>query len=119
MEICALKSLKLPQIGFANRELRNLFAEEIKGRNFDPALVRPLSLLTVEDLENVLPYLNEVSLTEILDEYIEPHEPLFRFEHALNQFLKKRGIDDRPNEWIERKFDELRHSVLGLFTVFD
>ncbi|HEX3557624.1 MAG TPA: hypothetical protein VHU19_00360 [Pyrinomonadaceae bacterium] len=80
------------QIGFANRELRNLFAEEIKNRRLDPALVRPLSLLTVEDLESVLPYLDVVPFTEIIDEYIKPHEPLYRFKHVLNRYLSAHGM---------------------------
>ena len=107
------------QIGFANRELQNCFETEIANRQIDAQLVRPLSLLTIEDLENLLPYLDEVSLTEILDEYTKPHEPIFRFRHIFSQFLKLKGIERRPNEWIDRKFDELSASSMELFSVLD
>lgn len=107
------------QIGFANRELRNLFDDEVKKRRIDPTLICPLSLLTVEDLENILPYLGEIPLTDILDEYIKPHQPLYRFEHILNQFLERKRIERKPNEWIEQRFEELRLSLKDLFAVFD
>ena len=78
----------------------NAFPFEHLGAGLDPRQaqqiedegVKPLSLLTIEDLENLLPYLGEVSLPEILDEYIKPHEPLFSFEHILNRFRKQRKI---------------------------
>jgi hypothetical protein len=107
------------QIGFANRELRNSFDREIANRHLDGELVRPLSLLTIEDLENLLPYLDQVSFTEVLDEYIKPHEPIFRFRHIFSQFLKRKRIEHRPNEWIDGKFDELRKSSMELFSVLD
>jgi hypothetical protein len=107
------------QIGFANRELRNSFESEIANRHIDPELVKPLSLLTAEDLENLLPYLDQVSFTDILDEYVQPHEPIFRFRHIFSQFLKRKGIGRRPNEWIDRKFDELHASSMELFSVLD
>jgi len=107
------------QIGFANRELRNSFQREIMNRTIDGNLVKPLSLLTIEDLETLLPYLDEVSFTEILDEYIRPHEPIFRFTHILSQFLKRKRIDRRPNAWINRKFDDMHRSSMELFSVLD
>jgi hypothetical protein len=107
------------QIGFANHELRNLFDTEIKGRNVDRTLVKPLSLLTVEDLEYLIPYLDEVSLTEILDEYVKPHEPIFAFKYVLNEYLKRNNIATRPNAWVAQRFEELRESLKDLFTVID
>jgi hypothetical protein len=52
-------------------------------------------------------------------EHIKPHEPLFRFENVLNQFLRRRGIEGRPNECVERQFEELQLSLVELFAVFD
>jgi hypothetical protein len=107
------------QTGFANRELRNLFEREIKTRRVDPELVRPLSLLTVEDLETLIPYLDEVSVTDILDEYIKPHEPLYTFEHVLNAYIRRRKLAYRGNKWIDQRFEELRLSIADWFSVID
>jgi len=107
------------ETGFANRELRKLFEHEIKSRRVDQELVRPLSLLTVEDLETVIPYLSKIPLTDILEEYIKPHEPLYTFEHILNAYIQRKRISRRGNDWIEQRFEELRLSITDWFTVID
>ena len=107
------------RIGFANRELRNSFAKEISTRSIAPDLVKPLSLLTVEDLENLLPYLDEVSFTDILDEYIKPHEPLYSFHNIFTEYLRKKKIEFRPNKWMDERFEEMRLSVKDQFSVLD
>ena len=107
------------QHGFANREFRNLFEREIKMRRVEPELVRPLSLLTVEDLETIIPYLGKVSLTDILEEYIKPREPLHTFEHVFNAYRRRKKLARRGNVWIEQRFEELRLSIPDWFTVMD
>jgi hypothetical protein len=82
-------------------------------------LVRPLSLLTVEDLETIIPYLGEVSLTDILEEYIKPREPLHTFEHVFNVYRGRKKLARRGNVWIEQRFEELRLSIPDWFTVMD
>lgn len=106
-------------IGFANRELKRIFDAEIKTRAVDQNLVKPLSLLSIEDLELLIPYLQEVSFTELLDEYTRPHEPICSFRYILNQYVKRKKIASRKNEWVLRKFDELRESLKDVFTVLD
>jgi hypothetical protein len=107
------------RIGFANREMQKLFDAEIKTKQVDQALIKPLTLLTIEDLEYLIPYLGEVTLPEILDEYLKPHEPIISFRYIMNQYLHRRGFARRQNEWTMRRFDELRDSLKDLFVVFD
>ncbi len=107
------------RIGFANREMQKLFDAEIKPKEVDQDLIKPLTLLTIEDLEYLIPYLGEVTFPEILDEYLKPHEPLISFRYIMNQYLDRQGIAHRQNEWTMQRFDELRESLKELFVVFD
>jgi hypothetical protein len=107
------------RIGFANREMQKLFAAEIKTKDVDQDLIKPLTLLTIEDLEYLIPYLGEITFPEILDEYVKPHEPMISFRYIMNQYLDQRGIARRQNEWTMQRFDELRESLKELFVVFD
>jgi hypothetical protein len=107
------------RIGFANRELRKIFEAEISQKVIDHKLIKPLSLLTVEDFEVLIPYLSDISFTELLDEYTRSHEPLCSFRYVMNQYLERKGIERRQNEWIMQRFDGLRESLRNLFTVFD
>ncbi len=107
------------RIGFANREIQKLFAAEIKTKAVDQDLIKPLTLLTIEDLEYLVAYLGEVTFTEMLDEYLKPHEAIISFRYIMNQYLDRRGIARRKNEWTMRRFDELRDSLKALFVVFD
>src|SRR5262249_12424745 len=105
--------------GFANRQMQQLFAAEIETKEVDQHLIKPLTLLTVEDLEYLIPYLGEVTLPEILEEYLKPHEPMISFRYIMNQYLDRQGVDRRQNEWTLQRFDELRDSLKDLFLVFD
>lgn len=107
------------RIGFANREIQKIFVAEIKTKAVDQDLIKPLTLLTVEDLEYLAPYLGEVTFPEILEEYLKPHEPIISFRYIMNQYLDRRGIARRKNEWTMKRYDELRDSLKDLFVVFD
>ncbi len=107
------------RIGFANRELQKLFAAEIKTKQVNQDLIKPLTLLTIEDLEFLIPYLREITFPEIFDEYLRPHEPMISFRYIMNRYIEGRGIAHRQNEWTMQRFDELRESLKELFVVFD
>lgn len=108
------------QIGLANWRLKRWFEEERASRRIDrDVVVRPLSLLTVENLERLLSYVeaSDFAFTDILDEYglgeYQPHES---FQDVLINFRRKRGIKSRPNERILRSYDELHDSMKSLFS---
>jgi hypothetical protein len=101
-------------IGFMNRRLKQQFHQKMQEYQITPGVnVRPLSLLTVEDLEYVLEYLGEITLPEVLDEYArEEHEPLSTFDDILKEYLKGRRIDHRRRyEWSVRRCKEVLDSV--------
>lgn len=107
------------QLGFASWNLRDTFSEEIRQRNIDQRLVKPLTIITIEDLEAVLPYLKEVPLPNILDCYARELEPLKTFEHIFRGYLRRRGVKPRVNKWIKRRLGEMIDSMKGMFHTLD
>jgi len=107
------------RIGFANRWLRNLFESEIRKRDVDQQLIRPLSLLTVEDLEKILPYMNDLSFIDILEEYTKEHEPLYSFEYIFRELCAQKGIPRRRDKWFEKRLEELHEDIKSMFVVMD
>jgi len=104
-------------LGFANRRLKLQFADKIAECNLRPDVsVRPLLLLTVEDLEVLMPHLGEITLTDVLDEYArEVHEPLSTFHGIFQAYLRRHGIEPRPNEWSKKRFEEIANAIKELF----
>lgn len=78
----------------------------------------PLSLLTVEDIEKVIPYLEDFTLPTILDEYISPkQEPLYSFQNVLNRFLNEKSILQHNNEWVLSRGQELTQLIKEHFNM--
>jgi hypothetical protein len=100
--------------GFMNRRLRMQFAEKVGERRIGPDVrVRPLSLLTVENLEDALEHLEEVKLTDVLDEYAgEEHQPLSTFNDIFDKYLKAKGIGRRRYKWSVKRAGELLRSLM-------
>jgi hypothetical protein len=106
--------------GFMNRRLRIQFAGKLEECAISTEVhVRPLSVLTVENLENLLAYLNEIRFTDFLDEYSsEKHEPLSTFNSILDSFLISRGYDGkRRYEWSVIRGEEFLNSIMKRFIV--
>lgn len=104
--------------GFMNRRLRQQFAQKMQEYSINTIVhVRPLSLLTVENLENILEHLGEITLTHVLDEYAsEEHQPLSTFNSILEKYLKARGLDEkRRYKWSVRRSEEFLNSILKRF----
>ena len=78
-------------------------------------MVRPLSLISVEDLEMVIPHLFDITLMDILDEYARDDDPLMTFEKIFRRLLKKKRIKFRRNQWLDRRFEEIRQEIRDLF----
>ena len=104
-------------LGFMNRRLKQQFAAKIAECNIRPDLhVRPLLLLTIEDLEVLMPHLGEITLTDILDEYArDVHEPLSTFNGIFQDYLIRHGIEQRPNEWSKKRFEEVVGAIKEQF----
>ncbi len=97
---------------------RDIFKEELRKYPIDITLVRPLTLLTVEDLELLIPYLKIMPLHQILEKYFLFTEPFETFQTFFAWFVKKNGIQNRPNDWIKRRSDELWDELTASFIDF-
>lgn len=98
-----------------NLIMNECFQQEIKRRNVDEAMVRPLTLLTVEDLETLMPYLSDVRLPDILKAYSKLDDPLMTFTKFLHWFLRQRSMKVHQNEWILAKSDEVWNELNAMF----
>lgn len=104
------------RIGFANRWLRKLFSDEIAQRSVDLSRIRPLSLISIEDLEAINPYLHDISLVAILDEYAKVEDPLVSFKHVFNELKRtRRHIPTRADKWLDQKVQELHDEIKPMF----
>jgi hypothetical protein len=104
------------RIGFANRWLRKLFSEEIAQRSVDHSRIRQLSLISIEDLEAIIPYLHDISLVAVLDEYAKVEDPLVSFKYAFNELKRnRRHIPTRPDKWLDQKVQELHQEIKPMF----
>lgn len=99
------------RIGLANWKLRQWLEQELSDRRIDSEVrIRPLSLLTIENLEMVLPHVDagDFAFTEILDEYSAEYvkgryEPHVVFQDVLMSLCNKKGIKRRMNDWISKQ----------------
>jgi hypothetical protein len=106
--------------GFMNRRLKLQFVQKLQQYGINRKVhVRPLSLLTVENLENVLEHLEEIKLTDFLDEYAsEKHQPLSTFNSIFDDYLKSRGSDEkRRYKWSATRSEEFLESIMKRFIV--
>lgn len=104
-------------IGFMNRRLGMQFEEAIQRLRIDPAIrVCPLSVLTIENLEDVLAHLGDLTLTEVLDQYAT-HEntPLSTFDSIFRDLLKKNGIEQQRYGWSLKKGEDFLNSIMNHF----
>lgn len=105
-------------LGFVNRRLKMQFKEKMQEYKISSNVhIRPLTLLTVENLENVLEHLDEIKLTDFLDEYArEEHDPLTTFNDIFDEYLKLRGYDNkRRYKWSVKRGGEFLNSILEKF----
>ncbi len=102
-----------------NNLAREIFETELAKHPIDPSLVRPLVLLTIEDLEFLIPYLKLKALPLVLDGYIsasQPNNTLNTFNDFMIRFRKKHKLGRHPPQWIDRKRDELLDEIQNKFT---
>ena len=106
-----------------NWKARQVFDQEFSGRTIgERVTVKPLSLMTIEELEFLLPYLEagDLTMVEVLSEYTseyraghyEPHE---NFASKLLKFINERRIERRPNTRLLAEYDVIHEQLLALF----
>jgi hypothetical protein len=104
-------------IGFMNRRLNRQFQEAIETLRVDPSIrVSPLSLLTIENLEDLLAHIGDLTLTEVLDEYARhDNVPLSTFDEIFRSLLKRKGIEQQRYGWSLKKGEAFLNSIMGHF----
>ncbi len=104
-------------IGFMNRRLRMQLDAAINELPLDSVLhVRPLTLLTIENLEDVLAHLRELRLTDVLDEYARyENSPLSTFDEIFRSHLKAKEISQRRNAWSAAQGERFVDSIMKHF----
>jgi hypothetical protein len=108
------------ELGFANWNLRDALSEEIGRTDLAPGLVKPLTVMTVEDLEYILPYLKNVPLQNILDYHARKLEPIVTFKYIFNSYLRLRGLEPSlKNKWVERRVHAIFDSMRAMFRNLD
>ena len=107
------------QLGFANWNLRDALSAEVEKRPISPALVRPLTIMTAEDLESVLTYRKEVPLQNILEYHARKLEPIYSFKFLLNKYLALRGVRRRPNPGIQERIEDIITTMRAMFHTID
>lgn len=103
------------RLNCVNVFMGRIFRDELGKRDVNQDLVRPLSILSVEDVEILIPYLIAIPFPDVLEEYARYDDPLTSFKKILYNLLKKRRIKERQNQWMEERFEELRSNIRELF----
>jgi len=91
-----------------------LLKELVQTLRVDPLVqVRPLSVLTIENLEDVLAHLSDLSLPDVLDEYATAENiPLSTFDAIFRAYLRRHGIDQQRHGWSVKKGEAFLNSIL-------
>ncbi|HKP35755.1 MAG TPA: hypothetical protein VJT71_02765 [Pyrinomonadaceae bacterium] len=98
-----------------NQIVGRAFRREIAKRHVDLRFVRPLCILSIEDLEVLIPYLADVSLPDVLEFYAAKDDPLTTFRSIFNRLRRKRHIANRRNEWIDQRSEEIFQRLKASF----
>ncbi len=106
-------------MGFMNRRMKLQFSEEMRKYKVRANVhIRPLCLLSIENVEDVFAQLEEVKLIDVLDEYArEVHDPLSNFNAIFTNYLKTRGIERRRYSWSRKRGEEFLDSIMKQFTI--
>ncbi|MGI8839025.1 MAG: hypothetical protein ACR2H4_20665 [Pyrinomonadaceae bacterium] len=101
-------------IGFMNRRLRLQFEDALHTLGIDPNVqVRPLSLLTIENLEDILAHIGDLTIPEALDEYSRyDNAPLSTFNEIFRAGLKRRGIQQQRHGWSVKRGEAFINSIM-------
>jgi len=98
-----------------NQIVGGAFRREISMRHVDLRFVRPLCIISIEDLEILIPYLVDCHLPDLLEAYASKDDPLTTFQSIFGKFRRKRHIEHRRNEWIDRRSEEIFQRLKASF----
>jgi hypothetical protein len=98
-----------------NQIVSRAFRNEISKRDIELRFMRPLCILSIEDLELLIPYFTEVHLPDVLESYAAKDAPLTTFRSIFHRFRRKRHIAHRRNEWIDRRSEEILERIKASF----
>jgi hypothetical protein len=96
----------------------NRFFQEYREKITDPSLVRPLTVMSVEELEGLLPQAQAAQTTwqEVLESRFSRNEVhLISVHQAIYDILKKRGKNGRNNEFLRETFDLVFEAIATHF----
>ena len=100
---------------FLNLEFQRLVKDIYREADLD---IKPLAVLTIEDLESLEPYLSDTPFHVHLDEWIEWRAEVKSNEKlSFNSFLFP-SLTENPREdtFFDQKFDEIRSEMMTYFT---
>lgn len=136
--ILILNELSL-QFGLANWKLINWFNDEIKTKSIDKKIsVKPILVLTVENLENIFLHIDEADFTLLefvkfytdflsdfnnwqsvdlsrMDEY---HPMIGARQIFANKFLNEKGISSKANKTLLKELDKFTKEIIELSDKF-
>ena len=102
-----------------NRYLDSEFEQMVKCTDLKEDLdIKPLTVLTIEDLESLEPYLNDTPFHVHLDNWIQwrasrSSNDKLSFSSFLYHLLKE---DPRDNAFIDQKFNQINAEIMDYFT---
>jgi hypothetical protein len=119
-------------LGLAHWRLRKWFKKEINTKTIDERIsVKPLLVLTIEDLEMLIPYLeaDDFTFLEFAEyystlEYIRFHwflikkhwyEPMTDMRKVFDKFRQDKNIVIRPNQKRQLKWENFKNEIESLF----
>jgi len=103
------------RLNCVNLIMNDFFRQEIGLRKVDEDMVRPLTMISVEDLEVLIPYLAAIQFPDVLDEYAKYDDPLMTFGKFFQWFRKKRRTKVRRNEWIFQRSEKIWQDLKEMF----
>lgn len=120
------------QFGLTHWRLRQWFEKEISERQIvESVKVHPLMIMTIEDLEGLIPYLeaDDFTFLEFAEFYsrleyvrfswwlIREHwyEPMTTLNQVLSKFRKERNIEYRQNKHVDKGWDDFLAELFARF----
>jgi hypothetical protein len=98
-----------------NRYLNQLFQELFVSR---PHPIRPLTIISIDELEQVLPYTAEghISWQELFNSRFQGDEVSISSVHQkFYEIQRDRGLQPFRNEYLQRRFDEMWSRIMNQY----
>ena len=92
--------------------------EQIPTKTIDTQKYRALTVLTIEDLESLEPYLNDIPFHVHLEDWMQWRKSVRSNDKlSFSSFLYPLLIEDpRDNTFIDEKFNQINAEIMDYFT---